>query len=300
MARACSASLEDGGAANGERVLIGPDTTDDLQGGIVTVGMDGDETATRRQCPRQRRHNGSDLVFGRTASPIRLRGDHEVELAVDGTLPRNRIPQDELPVPPIEDMHGRVGGNRVPGRGGRADVPVGLDGRMGRPDLEFEVVGCLTLQLVNPPPHITAARQARRFGVSQVGDHEHEFGVFSEPIGQPAKSVTHVFDTDLLADDPPRDVGEATMQTAHQKSEHRRVAHAGVEDAKRPITRLEMVDVPGDALGDLHLLVGGRHEHRERGSAVEEPLAPVGHWVKATVGLRHAQGRPRVPGSLRP
>jgi hypothetical protein len=67
----------------------------------------------------------------------------------------------------------------------------------------------------------------------KIGDDEHGSRMLVESIRHLVEAEAHVLQADFLGDDEERRRREGVVDAAHEARQHRRVAHAGVEDADR-------------------------------------------------------------------
>src|SRR2546422_1748082 len=107
-----------------ERVLARPDALDDLQPGIVAVGMNAEQPAALAQRAHQRCYYFLRLEFERRAGAVRLRRDHHV--VVGSTLPalRNHLVQEEAVVVTVDHQRDRMVVDRIAGLRAVAGPPV--------------------------------------------------------------------------------------------------------------------------------------------------------------------------------
>src|SRR5712664_3836677 len=83
--------------AHGERIFSGPDRLNNLNAGILPVGVNSDQTAAGPQRPRQRRNNAFGAEIHRRFGPIRLRSDDQVEIGLGTASARDdRIEQKTM------------------------------------------------------------------------------------------------------------------------------------------------------------------------------------------------------------
>src|ERR1700720_3177986 len=96
-----------------ERVLARPDLSDDFEPGIISMGMDDDQPATRRQSPRQRRQYPLCLELDWSAGPVWLRGNDEVVIGDCRAAPRPHLVEQKFVVVAVNNEHDRPVIDRV-------------------------------------------------------------------------------------------------------------------------------------------------------------------------------------------
>jgi hypothetical protein len=94
----------------------------------------------------------------------------------------------------------------------------------------------------------------------------------------------HVLEADFLADDVERRMREAIVHGAHHPGEHRAVADAGIEHAKRRRPWMQMRELLGDAVRHLPLLAAGIDEQQILLPVVEE--AEIALWIGGRAARR--------------
>src|SRR5260370_26547026 len=80
--------------AHFERLSAGPDRLDNLQSGILPVGVNSNQTAAGPQRPRQRRDDAFGAEIDRGFGPVGLRSNDQVEIGLGAAGARDdRIEQ---------------------------------------------------------------------------------------------------------------------------------------------------------------------------------------------------------------
>ena len=186
----------------------------------------------------------------------------------------DRIEQ-EFVILPVEHQHDRLLVNRIAALGADAGLPV-LGQEILQPgDLLLEIVRGVAGERDLVPDEAAGRRrrlhrQPRRFGVIHVGEDEHGGGMLEETIRHLLEREPDVLEADLLAGDVERHVRIAVMHRAHHARQHRAVAHAGIEQAHRRRTRMDVGEFERDAVRDHPFLAAGVHEQQIFLPVVEE------------------------------
>src|SRR6266704_2097562 len=88
--------------AHRERIFSGPNRLDDLEAGILPVGVNSNQTAAGAQRPCERRNDAFGAEIDRGFGPVGLRSDNQVEIGLRAAGARDDLVKQKSVVFPVQ------------------------------------------------------------------------------------------------------------------------------------------------------------------------------------------------------